>query len=125
MSVFCLSLGSETLRCLSQRAPCSSDFLSRVLRGWIEDGGEAGFKTWYDTVLWDCTAERIAFTLNHMLKLSDGPVNPFYGKKNSQYLSRLGGRAGGAALSVQYLFGPEWNNSFSRMLVFFSLCFLL
>lgn len=69
------------------------------------------------TVLWDCTAERVAFTLNHMLRLSVGPVNPF----NSQYLSRLGGTAGEGVLSIQYLFGPEWNTSLSRMLVFFPL----
>lgn len=92
---------------------------SCVLRGWIEDGGEAGFKTSYHTVLWDCTAERVAFTLNNMLRLSVGLLNPFYRKENSQYLSRLGGTAGKGVLNIQYLFGPEWNTSLSRILGFF------
>lgn len=51
-------------------------------------GKKAGVRTSNHTVLCDCTAERVALILNHMLKLSDNPFNLFYGKENSQYLNR-------------------------------------
>lgn len=50
------------------------------------------------------------------------PHYAFYGKENSQCWSRQGGRAGEGALFIQYLFGPECNNSLSRMVV---VCFVL
>lgn len=58
-----------------------------------------------------------------MLKLSDGPIKTFNGKENSQYLSKLGGRAGGGALSIKYLFSLEQNNALPRMSFFPSVFF--
>lgn len=55
---------------------------------------------------------------------SDGPIKPFYGKENSHYLNRLGGRAGGVSLSIKYSLALN-RIMFCLGYNVFSLCFLL